>query len=428
MAVSADVIIRYSTIDVPVQTNVHKVTQSVDAVTTARERVSLPSISSEVHPTPCRGKSVIKGALNLIASFGAVETTGNQLPINETEGETSAIALVQETKHLLDGIFAEATSEDKSTDVRVLTRFVMFLCDSSYFKGAVALVASLSESSMSTSLPPLVMVVGNGTIRPFEQAILEALGAQVKMVDQPQELTDAIARQRASVEGRWQGVFSKFLVFRRDIVECDIAFYIDIDSLVRGNLIDCMYDIIQLFSSKPQLEILAVGSRTYFNNGVMLVRPRDTTFSYLVKMLQNGTCVGRCTDSDYTTMMRREIYTDQDVFIEYSERFPERFEPVVKHSCLNLRPKYQPNDMYQNCSVVHYVGTPKPWEAWFAIPRIDIPVNGSTLSMLPDSIPESIHALKKQSKSWHIPDWALELWRSKWNHAVNQLLVHAQMA
>ena len=421
VTVSSVVIIKYY-ITIPVQTNVQKFTHAADALAES-------SISSKASTAAAadRGGFISEGAFNVTSWINSSVTEEKQILVNRSKAETSTIGLAQETKHDFDGMFLQATSEADLIAVREMTRFVLFLCDSSYFSGSVALISSLAESITSTSLPPLVMVMGNSTIRPFEQEILEALGAQVKMVDQPQELADAIALRSSSFQERWQGVFSKILLFRRDIVECDIVFYIDIDSLARGDLMACMYDIIQNFRSKPELDFLAVGSRTYFNNGVMLARPRDTTFSYLVEMLRNGTCVGSCVTSDYATTMRREIYTDQDIFIEYSERYPERFEPVEKRSRLNYRPMYQPNDAHQNCSVVHYVGKPKPWEAWFSIPGIGVAVHGSALPMLPNSIPESMHALKKRSKRWSMPDWALDLWRDHWNHAVTRLQAHAQM-
>ncbi len=356
---------------------------------------------------------------NVSKSIGIV---GRELPTNNSGNNTSIIGSVKESKAIFNGTFLQVVAKVDLAAIRKATRFVLFLCDPSYFNGSVALVASLAESSAFTSIPPLVMVVGNDTIQPLEKEILEALGAQVKIVDLPQSLQDAIALRQSSVQLRFRDVFSKILLFRPDIVECDIVFYMDIDTLARGDLIDCMYDIIQRFRSKPQLDFLAVGSRYYFNNGVMLARPNDTTFSYLVEMLRNGTCMVNCTESEYTTMMRREAYTDQDVFFEYTQRFPERFEPEDQKSRLNQRPKYQHNDTYHDCSVVHYIGTPKPWESWFAIPSIGIPLNGSSLLMLPDSyIPESLHTL-------FLPDWALELWRDSWNQAVIQSVAHPTLA
>jgi lipopolysaccharide biosynthesis glycosyltransferase len=328
----------------------------------------------------------------------------------------------------LNATLQQAVDIRELTAMRESTRFVLFLCDAKYFFGSVALVASLAESKTPTSLSPLVIVVGADTIKPFQRQVLEALGAQVKIVKQPQELTDAVELRGSSVSRRWQGVFAKMLVFRRDLVECDIVFYIDVDALARGDLIECMYDIIQRFQSNPKLDILAVGNRTYFNAGIMLARPRRTTYSYLIAMLRNGTCVGNCTESDYKTMMRRKINADQDIIIEYTERFPERFEPLKRKSRLNLRPMHQKVDVHKNCSVVHYAGLPKPWQPWSAVPSIDFPVNGSTLRMLPDSIPEAIYALKNRSKTWDLADWSLELWRSQWNQAVTQLQASQQLS
>ena len=192
-----------------------------------------------------------------------------------------------------------------------------------------------------------------------------------------------------------------------------------------------MHGIIESFRSKPELDILAVGKRTYFNNGVMLARPRDTTSSYLVDMLRNGTWEGNWTESDYKMTMKRAIHTDQDVFIEYTERFPERYEPVRGPSPLNLRTMHQPQDAHQNCSVLHYAGAPKPWEAWFEIQNMDIPANGSALLLLPDGFPKSLRALKTESKNgkkpWQVPDWALEVWRDHWNRAVTQLQAHPEL-
>ena len=378
------------------------------------------AVTSVVHKLNLKDISSVDS--NATASTNQPDATGDQLPNDETEAETSAIGLVQESNGDFNGTVLHVPAK-KSNSIRETTRFVLFLCDAKYYKGSLALVASLAESSMSTSLPPLVMVVGNYAIQPFEQEALEFLGAQVKLVEPPQTMVNAMAHR---FSGRWQGVFSKTLLFRRDIVECDIVFYIDIDTIARGNLIDCMGDIIQRFRSNPQLDIAAVGNRKYFNNGVILARPRRATFTYMVEMLRNGTCEGKCTENDYKTMMRRKVIGDQDVFIEYTEHFPERFMPVENRR-LNLRPMHAKTDMYQDCSVVHYAGLPKPWESWFFLPNISTPVKGSNLRMLPDSIPKSIYQLKKRSKPWQLADWALELWRDQWNRAVTQLTASQQL-
>ncbi|KAI2490431.1 hypothetical protein MHU86_24147 [Fragilaria crotonensis] len=362
-----------------------------------------------------------------VESASTASYNGSEIAVERIQTdaiERFPIAMVNESavpadRMHLDDTRAEVTAKPETT------RFVLFLCDLSFFNGAVALLASLAESRRSTSLPPLVMIMEDVPIKPYAQEILAALGAQVKMVDQPQELADAIQLRGSKVKKRWRGVFSKMHLFRRDIVDCDVVFYIDVDAVVRGNVIDCMDDILQSFRSKPELDILAVGKRQYFNNGVMLARPRDSTFSYLVEMLRNGTCVGNCTDSDYTTMMRRRIDTDQDVFIEYTQRFPNRFEPIDKASPLNVRPMHRRFDVHANCSVIHYVGEPKPWVAWFALPNISTPVDGTSLPMLREHFPESLKALierqKEKGTPWTTPVWSLEVWRDYWNQAVTGL-------
>jgi hypothetical protein len=58
---------------------------------------------------------------------------------------------------------SESNMENNSKydlEVSVKIRFVLFLCDATYFPGAVALLGSLSESMSSTKLPPLAMIVG----------------------------------------------------------------------------------------------------------------------------------------------------------------------------------------------------------------------------------------------------------------------------
>jgi hypothetical protein len=78
-------------------------------------------------------------------------------------------------------------------------RFVLFLSDAKFFNGAFTLLESLWESRNSTAFPPLVMVVGNSTIQPVQQAILESLGAEVKILSIPPELDDAIKKRRLLV-------------------------------------------------------------------------------------------------------------------------------------------------------------------------------------------------------------------------------------
>jgi hypothetical protein len=251
-------------------------------------------------------------------------------------------------------------------------RFVLFLSDAKFFKGAFALVESLRESRNSTAFPPLVMVVGNCTIEPVQQSMLESLGAQVKILSIPSELEDAVEKQKSrGVNKRWESVFTKMLLFLPEIVECGIVFYIDLDAVARGNVVECMDGIIQDFRSNPHLELMASGNNEYFNNGVMLARPSARTFSYMVDMLRNGTCKENCSDynmfrngtcegncTDYNTVMWRKVATDQDIFIEYTQRFPERFRPINQYSLptFNLRPMHKANDEWSNCSIVHFAG------------------------------------------------------------------------
>jgi hypothetical protein len=54
------------------------------------------------------------------------------------------------------GVIADYETRVTGDDIR----FVLFLSDDKFFKGAFALVESLWESRNSTLLPPLVMVVG----------------------------------------------------------------------------------------------------------------------------------------------------------------------------------------------------------------------------------------------------------------------------
>ena len=129
---------------------------------------------------------------------------------------------------------------------------------------------------------------------------------------------------------------------------------------------------------------------------------------------------GNCTESDYKTMTRRKGNADQDIIIEYTERFPERFDPVSQNSSFNFRSMHQKDCNHQNCSVVHYAGLSKPWTPWSAIPSINFPLNVSTLRILPDSIPEHMYALKNRSKT------SLKLWRYQWNQAVTQLQASRQ--
>jgi Glycosyl transferase family 8 len=298
-------------------------------------------------------------------------------------------------------------------------RFVLFLCDSKFYVGAVAILTSLSESMGSTTLPPLIMVVGNVTLQPVQLKILESLGAEVKLITIPKGLDHAARGVTTLLGERWQGVFSKMLLFRPNIVECDLVFYIDLDALARGNLITCMNETIEAFRSNPKLDFLASGDRYYFNNGVMLARPRKKTYRYMVQMLKNGTCMGRICNGT-TTMMSRIVYTDQDIFIEYSQRFPDRFYPISGQSSFNLRPTYNPIDRDQDCSIIHYTGDTKPWSALF--PGQDVTRVGIELPRLANSVPIPTDAAAPSlTRKMPIAPWALEVWRANWNRAVTQI-------
>jgi lipopolysaccharide biosynthesis glycosyltransferase len=199
-----------------------------------------------------------------------------------------------------------------------------------------------------------------------------------------------------------------------------------------------MDGIMQEFRSNPQLELMASGNDEYFNNGVMLARPSARTFSYMTDMLRNGTCKENCSNynmfrngtcevncTDYNTVMWRKVSTDQDIFIEYTQRFPARFRLIDGFSipAFNLRPMHISKDEWQNCSIVHFAGAPKPWEAW--LPDVKTTVDGSAdeFPLLPNGdLPKTIHEMKIRCREsglhWDLKDWALIAWRDRWNRAV----------
>jgi hypothetical protein len=77
----------------------------------------------------------------------------------------------------------------------------------------------------------------------------------VKILSIPPEREDAIEKERArGIKHRMEPVFTKVLLFLPEIVECGIVFYIDLDAVARGNLIECMDGIIQEFRSNAQLD------------------------------------------------------------------------------------------------------------------------------------------------------------------------------
>jgi hypothetical protein len=293
-------------------------------------------------------------------------------------------------------------------------RFVLFLVNAKYFAGAVAAVHSLAESATATSKPPLVMIMSNGTIQAPPQAFLEHIGAEVLHVTVPQDLTDAMRVHK--VGDRWKGVFTKMLFFNRKLVGSDIVFYIDTDAVARGNLTSCMSNTIEQFRENPKLDILAAGDRKYFNNGVMLARARDRTYDSMIELLRNGSYYGQPGCASSATQMNRKIATDQDIFVEYTSRFPERYQPIKGGDPFNLRPMHAPKDRDTNCSIVHYAGHPKPWSAWFegqnmsnvasTLPQL-VPLNESSI------LPTKIQIFLNGSKSSH--EWSMRLWGNIWN-------------
>lgn len=293
-------------------------------------------------------------------------------------------------------------------------RFVLFLSNAKYFAGALTTVHSLVQSV--TSKPPLVMVMNNDTLQDSQQELLEYLGAEVLQVSVPDDLQDAMKANKVS--GRWQGVFTKMLFFNRNLVHSDIVFYIDTDAVARGNLTSCMSSTIADFRNNPSLDIMAVGDREYYNNGVMLARTRDRAYDSMVELLRNGTCYGKPNCANSTTQMNRRISTDQDIFVEYGARFPDRYQPISNGSPFNLRPMHTPKEYAADCSIVHYVGTPKPWGAWFEGENMtEVGINLPLLDA-GDTLPSKVQSVLNSSKFSR--DWSMRLWRDDWNEAVQK--------
>jgi hypothetical protein len=181
-------------------------------------------------------------------------------------------------------------------------------------------------------------------------------------------------------------------------------------------------EIIDPFRSNHELDIAAVEiSQKRFNSGVLLARPRHRTYKYMLELIENGACYGRnlsqIGDGCATGVaMNRKFDSDQDVFHEYTQRFPDRFEYLQPASPFNLRPMHSPNDRAQNCSIVHYIGWPRPSGIWFE--GQSMTQVSRELPILPTgpSLPPSIEAFAAQSKS--STEWGLRLWRDRWNDAV----------
>jgi hypothetical protein len=91
--------------------------------------------------------------------------------------------------------------------------------------------------------------------------------------------------------------------------------------------------------------------------------------------------------------MWRKIVTDQDIFIEYTQRFPERFKviPEASFPAFNLRPMHKLKDevQWQNCSVVHYAGGLKPWQVWLPDNKTSLEGGADEFPLIPtDDLPK----------------------------------------
>ena len=117
-----------------------------------------------------------------------------------------------------------------------------------------------------------------------------------------------------------------------------------------------------------------------------------------------------------------EIFNDQDLFVEYTHRFPERFRAIRNPNAINVRPMHEKMDRYESCSIVHFTGHPKPWNAWFNQSTAVAGPNVTSRPLLPlATIPDSIHQIVAMNPE-KIRLWSLTVWRDIWNQAMMRLI------
>lgn len=218
--------------------------------------------------------AIAVSTFTLTSQFSLVSSGQNSSTVTDHKSEERPAVLLSrytssdlanKSQQLLNEKLENIEEANKEESIR----FVLFLSDLKKYPAAVTLVQSLSESTKSTSMPPRVMMTQWVILPSRQREFLESLGAEVVNATVPEDLKEACRRIGKS----WWS-FEKMLLFRSELMQSDIVLYMNVDAVVRGDVIDCMSkEVINPFGPSRELDMAAVAtSRSSFNAGVLLAR------------------------------------------------------------------------------------------------------------------------------------------------------------
>ena len=288
--------------------------------------------------------------------------------------------------------------------VALRTGYATTVSSESYVGGALALATSLR---LGGSLLPLVAFAPPtaNLSKSSEQALLDA-GYSMRSVSQAasDEWMQLISRRKRELHmghsSRWSNAFQKLHLFKPGVSGFDMFAHIDADCVVKGNL-DQVLPFRRMHHQRARLMAVCdhkCSNISYFNNGVMLIRPSNSFFRQLSAL--------------WFTPAARRFVSDQDIILTWAQHHPSLFRPLPRR--FNTRPQHTPDAAVwskQTSGILHFTGLPKPWHMWHE------------WSTLEKAIPLTDQQLPKQRYSTHGKrwnnscqrPWALAVWRDAWN-------------
>ena len=185
-----------------------------------------------------------------------------------------------------------------------------------------------------------VVMVRNGSVSARELQWLAAR-AEVRVVQPPW----SYCLDRARFSPRWKYVFEKlFVVQQTDFSE---ILYIDADAIVVGNI----EPYIPWKKIPHPYGLVADGNLSYFNNGVMLLRPHHRW----AEELRSICC-------EWQLSLYKGLPGDQDVVLRWAQRHASYFRPLLPR--LNLRTMHLIESKAASIRgphILHFAGV-KPWD------------------------------------------------------------------
>eukprot|EP00929_Paragymnodinium_shiwhaense_P110372 TRINITY_DN77325_c0_g1_i1.p1 TRINITY_DN77325_c0_g1~~TRINITY_DN77325_c0_g1_i1.p1 ORF type:complete len:381 (+),score=65.16 TRINITY_DN77325_c0_g1_i1:142-1284(+) len=299
---------------------------------------------------------------------GLPPTAGDSAPKPQSPGEAERGAAVSQD---LQTASTRAWSFGYST----------FLGHEAYLEGVLACIASVRTGN--AKLPFKVMMPTS--LAEKLRHIVEAQGAEVVPVGK--------FPIPASIDNpRFVKAYNKLHVLLPETTQLDVVCHMDADTIAKGNL-DTALPFVWLAESE-HVQLMGVRQFSkHLNDGIMLLKPSSKFAEEIFKFARHPTL---------------NLTGDQAIFRMWIKENPSGFSDLSGQ--FNMRPFHDHHSgtafTRSKAAILHFIGVPKPWEAWNA--SLESP------RTMFSSVDKAMQRAQKSGYGAYHRKWALRAWQQAW--------------